>query len=119
MLELKLSKINNLTLMVLYASIICISAGVTRQLVKTDDPIFSFPTGSTLLLVIAHPSRFTLSRRKALRSRRTVTQKLRSEALKGVGGLVTDLAQVAVNLREIREMLGLRKTRLSVSSAEH
>lgn len=60
-LELKLSKINNLTLMILYASIIWICAVVIRQLVKTDDPSFSFPTGSTLAVAIVLGLIFTVA----------------------------------------------------------
>ena len=52
LLELKFSKLNALTLMILYASVIWISAFGMRQLVKTDDPSFSFPTGAFLLLAI-------------------------------------------------------------------
>ena len=61
LLELKLSKINNLTLMILYASIIWISAVVVRQMVKTDDPSFSFPTGSTLAVAIVLGLIFTVA----------------------------------------------------------
>lgn len=61
MLELKLSKINNLTLMILYASIIWIAAALTRQLVKTDDPAFNFPVGSTLVLAIVLGLIFTVA----------------------------------------------------------
>src|SRR5207244_10221906 len=52
LLELKFSKLNALTLMIVYASVIWISAFGMRQLVKTDDPSFSFPTGTWLLLAI-------------------------------------------------------------------
>ena len=52
LLELKFSKLNALTLMILYASVIWISAVGMRQLVKTDDPSFSFPTGTLLLLAL-------------------------------------------------------------------
>src|SRR5262245_2976071 len=52
LLELKFSKLNALTLMIMYASVIWISAFGVRQLVKTDDPSFSFPVGTMLLLVI-------------------------------------------------------------------
>ena len=52
MIELKFAKINNLTLMVVYAFVIGVAALVTRQLVKTDDPSFGFPTGTTLVLAI-------------------------------------------------------------------
>jgi drug/metabolite transporter (DMT)-like permease len=52
LLELKFSKLNALTLMILYASVIWISAFGVRQLVKTDDPSFNFPTGTFLLLAL-------------------------------------------------------------------
>src|SRR5436190_24185161 len=52
LLELKFSKLNALTLMIVYASVIWISAFGMRQLVKTTDPSFSFPTGTLLLLAI-------------------------------------------------------------------
>jgi len=52
LLELKFSKLNALTLMILYASVIWISAFGMRQLVKTDDPSFNFPTGTFLLLSV-------------------------------------------------------------------
>src|ERR1051326_1851243 len=52
LLELKFSKLNALTLMILYASVIGITACAMRQLVKTDDPSFSFPTGTFLLLAL-------------------------------------------------------------------
>src|SRR5689334_9112179 len=50
LLELKFSRVNALTLMILYASVICFSALGLRQIVKTDDPSFSFPTGTLLVL---------------------------------------------------------------------
>src|ERR1043166_6922613 len=50
LLELKFSKLNALTLIILYASVIWISAFGMRQLVKTDDPSFNFPKGTFLLL---------------------------------------------------------------------
>ena len=52
LLELKFSKLNALTLMIVYASVIWISAFGLRQLVKTSDPSFGFPTGTLLLLAI-------------------------------------------------------------------
>jgi drug/metabolite transporter (DMT)-like permease len=52
LLELKFSKLNPLTVMILYASVIWISAVSMRQVVKTDDPSFSFPTGTLLLLAL-------------------------------------------------------------------
>jgi uncharacterized membrane protein len=52
LLELKFSKLNALTLMIVYASVIWISALGMRQLVKTNDPSFSFPTGTMLLLAV-------------------------------------------------------------------
>src|ERR1043166_4437987 len=52
LLELKFSKLNALTLMIIYASVILISAVCIRQVVKTNDPSFSFPTGTLLLLGI-------------------------------------------------------------------
>jgi drug/metabolite transporter (DMT)-like permease len=52
LLELKFSKLNPLTVMILYASVIWISAVSMRQLVKTNDPSFSFPTGTMLLLAL-------------------------------------------------------------------
>jgi len=52
LLELKFSKLNALTLMIVYASVIWISAVGMRQLVKTDDPSFSFPAGTMLLFAI-------------------------------------------------------------------
>jgi drug/metabolite transporter (DMT)-like permease len=52
LLELKFSKLNALTLMIVYASVIWISAVGMRQLVRTDDPSFNFPTGTLLLLAL-------------------------------------------------------------------
>jgi len=52
LLELKFAKLNALTLMIVYASVIWISAFGMRQLVKTDDPSFNFPTGTFLILAI-------------------------------------------------------------------
>src|SRR5215468_10267876 len=52
LLEVKFSKLNPLTLMIVYASVIWISAFGMRQLVKTSDPSFSFPAGTLLLLAI-------------------------------------------------------------------
>ena len=50
LLELKFSKLNALTLMIIYASVIWLTAFGMRQVVKTDDPSFSFPTGTLLAL---------------------------------------------------------------------
>src|SRR5262245_44592872 len=52
LLELKFSKLHALTLMIVYASVIWISAVGIRHMVKTDDPSFSFPTGTVLVLAI-------------------------------------------------------------------
>ena len=52
LLELKFSKLNALTVMILYASVIWLSAVGLRQLVKTDDPSFNFPTGTLLILAL-------------------------------------------------------------------
>src|SRR5215470_10811469 len=52
LLELKFSKLNALTLMIVYASVIWISAVGIRQLVKSNDPSFSFPVGTMLVLAI-------------------------------------------------------------------
>ena len=52
LLELKFSKLNALTVMILYASVIWISAFGMRQLVKTNDPSFNFPAGTMLLAAI-------------------------------------------------------------------
>jgi uncharacterized membrane protein len=52
LLDVKFSRLNALTLMIVYASVIWISAFGVRQLVKTEDPSFSFPTGSLLFLAI-------------------------------------------------------------------
>jgi drug/metabolite transporter (DMT)-like permease len=52
LLEVKFSKLNALTLMILYASVIGISAFGVRQLVKSDDPSFNFPSGTFLLLAL-------------------------------------------------------------------
>jgi drug/metabolite transporter (DMT)-like permease len=52
LLELKFSKLNPLTLMIVYASVIWISAVGMRQLFITNDPSFKFPTGTLLLLAI-------------------------------------------------------------------
>ena len=52
LLELKFSKLNALTLMILYASVIWISAFGMRQFVKTSDPSFRFPAGTLLFLAI-------------------------------------------------------------------
>ena len=52
LLELKFSKLNPLTLMIMYASVIWISAVGMRQLVKTEDPSFNFPGGTMLVLAI-------------------------------------------------------------------
>ena|SRR5215471_16564806 len=53
LLELKFSKLNPLTLMIIYASVIWVSAFGMRQLVKTDDPSFNFPARTMLVLAIA------------------------------------------------------------------
>jgi len=52
LLELKFSKLNPLTLMIVYASVIWISAVGMRQVMRTDDPSFSFPTGTLLAIAI-------------------------------------------------------------------
>ena len=52
LLELKFSKLNALTLMIVYASVIWVSAVGMRQVVKTSDPSFNFPVGTTLVLAI-------------------------------------------------------------------
>ena len=52
LLELKFSKLNALTLMIVYASVIWISAVGMRQLAKTNDPSFNFPAGTLLLVAI-------------------------------------------------------------------
>ena len=52
LLELKFSKLNQLTLMIVYASVIWLSAVGLRQLVKTNDPSFNFPVGTTMVLAI-------------------------------------------------------------------
>jgi drug/metabolite transporter (DMT)-like permease len=52
LLELKFSKLNALTLMIVYASVIWISAVGMRQLVKTADSSFDFPTGVMLIMAI-------------------------------------------------------------------
>jgi len=52
LLELKFSKLNALTVMILYASVIWISAFGMRQFINTGDPSFSFPTGKLLVLAI-------------------------------------------------------------------
>jgi drug/metabolite transporter (DMT)-like permease len=52
LLELKFSKLNALTLMIVYASVIWISAVSMRQVMKTDDPSFNFPIGTMLALAI-------------------------------------------------------------------
>jgi len=52
LLELKFSKLNALTLMIVYASVIWVSAVGMRQMMKTNDPSFNFPVGTTLLLAI-------------------------------------------------------------------
>lgn len=52
LLELKFSKLNPLTLMIMYASVIWVSAFGMRQFAKTDDPSFNFPGGTLLVLAI-------------------------------------------------------------------
>ena len=52
LLELKFAKLNALTLMIVYASVIWVLAFGIRQLVKTNDPSFSFPTGTMLLFAV-------------------------------------------------------------------
>jgi drug/metabolite transporter (DMT)-like permease len=52
LLEMKFSRVNALTVMSLYASVIWISAVGLRQLMKTNDPSFSFPTGTLLGLAL-------------------------------------------------------------------
>ena len=52
LLELKFSKLNPLTLMIIYASVIWVSAFGMRQVVKTEDPSFNFPIGTMLVLAI-------------------------------------------------------------------
>ena len=52
LLELKFSKLNPLNVMIMYASVIWIAAFGMRQLVKTEDPSFSFPSGTLLAFAI-------------------------------------------------------------------
>ena len=52
LLEQKLSKFNNLTIMVCYTATILVIAAVVRHFVKTEDPSFSFPVGWDLLWML-------------------------------------------------------------------
>jgi drug/metabolite transporter (DMT)-like permease len=52
LLEVKFSKLNALTLMIVYASVIWVSAVSMRQVMKTNEPSFNFPVGKTLALAI-------------------------------------------------------------------
>ena len=60
LLELKFSKLNPLTVMILYASVIWISAFSLRQVVKTNDPSFNLPTGTLLFIAIGLGLIYTL-----------------------------------------------------------
>jgi drug/metabolite transporter (DMT)-like permease len=61
LIEQKLSKLNNLTLIVSYTSVILILALIARQIVKTDDVSFNFPTGNLLLIALGVGILFTLA----------------------------------------------------------
>ena len=52
-LEQKFSKYNNLTLIVCYTSVIFVLAVIVRYFTKTTDPVFNFPAGVDLVLVLA------------------------------------------------------------------
>lgn len=52
-LEQKLSKYNNLSLLVVYAGLIFVLAAVLRQFMRTADPVWDFPAGAAMLLMIA------------------------------------------------------------------
>ncbi len=52
LLEQKLSKYNNLTIIVCYAAVITGCAFLLRQTTKTSDPSYAFPSGSDLGLVL-------------------------------------------------------------------
>lgn len=52
-LELRLSKYQTLTTLVLTGGVLCLSAFLVRLFVKGDDPSFAFPTDSGLLWAIA------------------------------------------------------------------
>jgi drug/metabolite transporter (DMT)-like permease len=51
-LELRFSKYNNLTLMVCYGLVIWLVSLVGRQLTATADPVYNFPVGKDLALLI-------------------------------------------------------------------
>jgi drug/metabolite transporter (DMT)-like permease len=60
-MENKFSKYNNLTIMICYCAVILAAAAIIRQVIKTPDPSFSFPTGWLLLLVIVMGALFFLA----------------------------------------------------------
>lgn len=60
-LEVKLAKYNSLTLMAVYGAIISVSALVMRQVTKTDEPVYHFPVGKDLWILIALGLIFTLA----------------------------------------------------------
>ncbi len=51
-LEHKFSKHNNLTLIIIYGTVILVLAVLLREATKTTDPSFEFPQGNTLLTLV-------------------------------------------------------------------
>lgn len=60
-LEYKLSRINNLTIIVCYSAIVFGLAILSRQITKTNDPSFDFPTGNLLWFTLILGIIFTLA----------------------------------------------------------
>jgi drug/metabolite transporter (DMT)-like permease len=60
-LEYKFSKFNNLSLMVIYGTVIVTLAIITRTIVRGTDPAFNFPNGSELYLLLALGAIFFLA----------------------------------------------------------
>lgn len=53
LLEQKLAKFNNLTILMCYTALIFVMATTMRHFTKTEDPSFSFPAGWDLLWMLA------------------------------------------------------------------
>ena len=61
LIEQKLSKINNLTIIVCYTSVILVLAIVARLIIKTNSIEYNFPTGNLLLIALSIGIMFTMA----------------------------------------------------------
>ena len=59
--EQKLSKMNNLTIIVCYTSVVLVLALIIRQIVRTDDVSFDFPKGNVLWFALGVGVIYTLA----------------------------------------------------------